>query len=77
MDNETKRTTIYVDARLHKALRLKAAESDRSVSDLVNEAIRTNLAEELEDLAAFEERADEPNIRFEKVLKELHSSGRI
>jgi hypothetical protein len=77
MTTNVKRTTIYVDARLHKALRLKAAETDRSISDLVNEAVRLSLAEELEDLDAFDERAGEPNLRFEDVLKDLRRSGRI
>ena len=77
MKTNVKRTTIYVDARLHKALRLKAAETDRSISYLVNEAVRLSLGEELEDLAAFEERAEEPNLRFEDVLKELRRSGQI
>lgn len=77
MNTNVKRTTIYVDARLHKALRLKAAETDRSISYLVNEAVRSSLAEELEDLAAFEKRAEEPNLRFEDVLKELRRSGQI
>ena len=77
MSTETKRTTIYLDARLHKALRLKAAETDRSVSELVYDAIQSSLAEELEDLTAFEERADEPNLRFKDVLKELKRDGRI
>lgn len=77
MSTHVKRTTIYVDARLHKALRFKAAETDRSISDLVNEAIRLSLAEELEDLAAFEERAEEPNLCFQDVLKELRRSGQI
>ncbi len=77
MGTDVKRTTIYVDARLHKALRFKAAETDRSISDLVNEAVRLSLAEELEDLAAFDERAGEPNLRFEEVLKDLRRSGRI
>lgn len=75
MGTDVKRTTIYVDARLHKALRLKAAETDRSISDLVNEAVRLSLAEELEDLSAFDERAGEPNLRFEDVLKDLRRSG--
>ena len=77
MSNKTKRTTIYLGVRLHKALRLKAAETDRSVSDLVNDAIQSSLAEELEDLTAFDERADEPNLRFNDVLKELKRDGRI
>ncbi len=75
MGTDVKQTTIYVDTRLHKALRLKAAETDRSISDLVNEAVRLSLAEELEDLAAFDERAGEPNLRFEDALKELPCSG--
>lgn len=77
MGTDVKRTTIYVDARLHKALRIKAAETDRSISELVNEAVRLSLAEELEDLAAFDERAGEPNLRFEDVLKDLKRSGQI
>ncbi len=77
MNAETKRTTIYVNARLHRALRIKAAETDCSISDLVNDAIRMSLAEELEDLTAFEERAGEPNLRFKDVLKELQRDGRI
>ncbi len=77
MGTDVKRTTIYVDARLHKALRLKAAEMDRSISELVNEAVRLSLAEELEDLAAFDERAGEPDLRFEDVLKDLRRSGQI
>ena len=77
MSIKTKRTTIYLDVRLHKALRLKAAETDRSVSELVNDAIQSSLAEELEDLTAFDERADEPNLRFKDVLKELQRDGRI
>lgn len=77
MSTKTKRTTIYVDVRLHKALRLKAAETDRSVSELVNDAIQSSLAEELEDQTAFDERADEPYLRFNDVLKELKRDGRI
>ena len=72
-----RRTTIYFEPHLHPALRLKAAEIDRSVSDLVNEAVRLRLAEDAEDLAAFEDRADEPGVRFEEVLKDLKRSGKI
>ena len=77
MKTAHKRATIYFDPHLHRALRLKAAETDRSVSDLVNEAVKLNLAEEAEDLAAFEERSREPNLRFEQVLKELKRRGKI
>ncbi len=74
---DAKRTTIYFEPHLHRALRLKAAEIDRSVSDLVNEAVRLRLAEDAEDLAAFEDRADEPDLKFEEALKDLKRSGKI
>ena len=72
-----KRATIYVDASLHRALRVKAAQTDRTISDLVNEAVRLSLAEDAEDLAAFEERAREPNLAFESVLKDLKRRGKL
>lgn len=72
-----KRATVYFDPMLHQALRIKAAETNRSLSDLVNEAIRHSLAEDAEDLAAFEERAAEPALVFEDVLKKLKRDGRI
>ena len=77
MATETKRATIYFDADLHKALRLKAAETSRSVSKLVNEAVREALSEDSEDLAAFEERADEPLISYDEMIKRLKKNGRI
>ncbi len=66
-----------MDADLHRALRLKAAETDRSVSDLVNEAVRQNLAEDAEDLAAYRSRAKEPGVDLEKVLKDLRRRGKL
>lgn len=77
MDTSTKRATVYFDPVIHRALRLKAAETDRSLSDLVNEAVKLSLAEDAEDLAAFEERASEPNLPFEAVVKELKKRGKI
>lgn len=77
MENTPKRATVYFDPALHRALRLKAAETDRSLSDLVNEAVRYCLSEDAEDLSAFEERADEPDLPFEGVVKELKRSGKI
>ncbi len=74
---DPKRTTIYFDPSLHKALRMKAAETDQSVSDLVNIAVRRGLAEDAEDLAAFEERASEKSLSFEEVLKDLRRRGQI
>lgn len=73
----SKRATVYFEPALHRALRVKAAETDRSLSDLVNEAVKLSLAEDAEDLAAFEERAMEPNLRFEDVVKDLKRSGTI
>lgn len=72
-----RRATIYLDAELHRALRVKAAESDRSVSELVNEAVRQALAEDAEDLAAYRSRAKEPNLDFESVLKDLRRRGKL
>ena len=77
MSTVSKRATIYFDPSLHRALRVKAAETDRSLSDLVNEAVKLSLAEDAEDLAAFEERAIEPDLRFEDVVKDLKRSGAI
>lgn len=72
-----KRATVYFDEDLHRALRLKAAETDRSVSDLVNEAVKLALAEDAEDLTAVEQRAHEPNLPFESVVKDLKRRGKI
>lgn len=77
MKNAAKRATIYFDADLHRALRLKAAETERSVSELVNQAVKLSLAEDAEDLAAFAERAQEPNLPFEDVLIDLKQRGKI
>jgi plasmid stability protein len=77
MRTEPKRATIYFDQELHKALRLKAAETSRSISDIVNEAVKQALAEDAEDLAVFETRAAEPLVSYENMLKELKKDGRI
>lgn len=77
MKTAMKRATVYFDSQIHRALRLKAAETDRSISDLVNDAVRLNLAEDAEDLAAFEERSNEPNLAFEDVLKDLRKRGKL
>ncbi len=77
MGNPQKRATVYFDPRLHQALRLKAAETDRSVSDLVNEAVKLSLAAYAEDLAAFDERKDETTVAFEDVVRDLKRRGQI
>jgi predicted transcriptional regulator len=77
MATATKRATIYLDPELHKALRLKAVETSRSVSELVNDAVREALAEDADDIAAFEERAGEPLIAYDDMVKRLRRDGRI
>jgi hypothetical protein len=72
-----KRATVYFEEPVHKALRLKAAETDSSISDYVNDAVRRALAEDAEDLAAFRERADEPRRPLEDYLAELKKRGQL
>ena len=74
---EAKRATVYFDAQIHRALRLKAAETERSVSDLVNEAVRESLSEDAADLEAFKARSGERRHKFEAVLKQLKQRGAI
>ena len=77
MAAQTKRVTVYFDPDLHKALRLKSVETNQSLSELVNEAVREALAEDVEDLAAFEERAQEPAIRYDQMVMRLRKDGLI
>ena len=77
MAMHAKMYTVYLDPDLHKALRLKAVETSRSVSDLVNEAVRESLAEDAEDLGAFEERVSETLISYDEMVKRLRNDGRI
>jgi hypothetical protein len=77
MTTAAKRATIYFDPDLHKALRLKAVETAMSVSELVNNAVREAIAEDAEDIAAFEARANEPLIAYDEMLKRLKKDGRI
>lgn len=68
---------MYFDPDLHRALRLKAATSDMSISDMVNDAVKLALAEDAEDLAAFGERKREPSLDFEQFVKALKRRGKI
>jgi hypothetical protein len=72
-----KRVTVYFDPSLHRALRIKAAETDTNVSDLVNEAVRAALAEDASDIEAFEVRESESDYVFEDVVKDLKRRGKI
>ena len=73
----TKRATVYLDPELHRAVRVKAAETDKTVSELVNLALRQSLAEDAEDLSSFRTRSKEPNLDFETVLKDLRRRGKL
>ena len=77
MATQAKRATIYFDPDLHKALKLKAVETSRSITDLVNEAVREALSEDAEDLAAFDQRLNEPLVSYEQMLKKLRENGSI
>ena len=72
-----KRATVYFDTNLHKALRLKAAETDQSISDLVNIAVRNSLAEDAGDLAAFRDRVKEPTLAFEDLVRDMKRRGKL
>lgn len=77
MIKPAKRSTVYLDPDLHRVLKLKAAETSRSVSDLVNESVRHELMQDQADLQAFEDRRREPSISYEQLLKELKKDGKI
>ena len=73
----SKRATVYFDPEIHRALRLKAAAMDRTVSELVNEAVEAALGEDAEDLEIFAQRRGEPTLSFDEVVKDLRRRGRI
>lgn len=77
MTTLSKRSTIYLDPALHHALRLKSLETSRSMSEIINEALRESLGEDATDLAVFDERVDEPLMSYEQMLKRLKKDGRI
>ena len=72
-----KRATVYFDPEIHRALRMKSAASERSISEVVNEAVRLCLAEDAADLAAFDSRAKEQSLDFGKVVQALRRRGKI
>ena len=77
MEKQIKKYTVYLDSDLHRALRVKAAETEYSVSELVNEAVENALKEDALDLDAFEKRKKEPLLAFEDILKKLKKDGKI
>jgi hypothetical protein len=76
-DSGATRATVYFEEGLHYALRIKAAQLQATISELVNKAVKVSLAEDAEDLEAFEKRASEPDVSFENVLKNLKKRGKI
>lgn len=77
MRETSKRSTIYFEPDIHHALRVKAVNTHQSISEVVNEAVRLALREDVEDLSAFEERAEEPTLSYEALLKDLKSHGKL
>ena len=77
MSELSKRSTVYFEPEIHQALRMKAASTHISVSEVVNEAVRIALREDQEDLSAFEQRAREPILSYEELLKDLESHGKL
>ncbi|MFA5393729.1 MAG: CopG family transcriptional regulator [Candidatus Ratteibacteria bacterium] len=73
----TKRTTIYLDSAIHRVLKVRAVETERSVSGIVNEAVRRELAEDQEDLAVFAQRVKEPTVSYEVLLEKLKADGKL
>jgi plasmid stability protein len=76
-ESTAKRATVYFEPDLHKAIRVKAAHTHRSISEIVNDAVRMALREDQEDLAAFEDRVAEPEISYEALLKDLKAHGKL
>jgi plasmid stability protein len=72
-----KRATVYFDAEVPKALRLRAAANDQSISDMVNEAVRASLAEDALDLAAFDQRKHERSVSFDSFVQTMKRRGQI
>ncbi|MCH7721892.1 MAG: CopG family transcriptional regulator [Bacteroidetes bacterium] len=77
MPNLSKRATVYFDPAIHRVLKVKAAETSTSISDIIDKAIRRELLEDEEDLRAFKERASEPTISYDKLVADLKKSGKI
>ena len=77
MSNLSKRSTIYLEPDLHQALRMKSLETSRSMSEIINDAIKEALAEDAEDLAVFDERQQEPLLSYQEMLEKLKENGRI
>jgi hypothetical protein len=77
MSNLSKRSTVYFEPAIHQALKMRAASSHVSVSELIDDALRVFMREDQEDLAAVSERATESEISYEELLADLKKHGKI
>jgi hypothetical protein len=77
MANLTKRATIYFEPNLHRLLKVKAAETSSSISEIINRLLKQEFLEDADDIKSFESRAKEPTVTYESLLKELKDEGRI
>jgi len=77
MNKANKRVTVYLKPEYHRALRIKSADTEYTVSDLVNSAVKQALLEDAIDLETFDKRAREPLLDFEDVVKALKRDGKI
>lgn len=77
MATTQKRATVYFEPEIHKALKIKSLETSKSVSELVNNAVKELFAEDAEDLATIEQRADDKLISYAEIIKRLKKDGRI
>ena len=77
METKNKRATVYLDPKLHRALKIKSAQIERTMSELINDAVRLSLSEDYEDLLAIEDRRKETNLDFKDVLRDLKNSGKL
>lgn len=77
MKTRAKHATVHFDAGLYRQLRLKAAETDQSISDLVNDAVRAALAEDAYDVDTFAARIVEADFPFEDAVRNLQLRGAL
>lgn len=77
MSSLSKRSTIYFEPDIHQALKVRAASTQQSVSELVDEAVRLLMSEDQEDLQAFSVRENEAEISYEALLDDLKQHGKI
>lgn len=77
MPTQLKRSTVYIRPDIHRAIRLKSAVTNQSISDIVNDALIAALSEDEEDLRAFEEHGNDPLMTYEELLTKLKADGKI